>query len=283
MKRIPVFLVVAALVALFISACEGVANASASDGPSTGGSKQAMPVEFTGAIESINGNQLSINGQIITVGPDVLRDGPLNVGDTVKVEVEVQKDGSLVVSRIERLEPVSTPEVSETPESSSAGSGTNSNSTPEPGDDNSLDKTENKNEAFGKVTSISGDTIVIDGKTYQLTKDAEIKSQIQSGSSVKVHFVLNADGSMTITEIQVVDQTQVSDDGSGSGSNSTSSTSGQDDKSGSNSGSGAGGSGQDDKSGSNSGSGSGGGGHDDSSGSGSNSGGGSSDDSGSDS
>lgn len=92
-------LVLAALTAMLISACGG---ATAGTETSAGSGKPlASLVEFTGVIEAIDGNQWTVNGQVITVEPSVLRDGPFEVGDTVKVEAEVQEDGSLVVTRVE--------------------------------------------------------------------------------------------------------------------------------------------------------------------------------------
>lgn len=93
------FLVLAALTAMLISACGGAAVGTETSAGS--GKPLASLVEFTGVIEAIDGNQWTVNGQVITVEPSVLRDGPFEVGDTVKIEAEVQADGSLVVTRVE--------------------------------------------------------------------------------------------------------------------------------------------------------------------------------------
>jgi hypothetical protein len=100
MKKYPRFLyVVVALIAIFVSACGGAVPTS---NTSAGSDKpRASLVEFTGVIEAMDGNQWTINGQTITVDPTVLRDGPFVIGDTVKVEAEVQVDGSVVVTRVE--------------------------------------------------------------------------------------------------------------------------------------------------------------------------------------
>lgn len=91
--------VLLALVAILVSACGPVA---AGNETSSGGDKpRASLVEFTGIIEGMDGNQWTINGQTITVDDTILRDGPFQVGDTVKVEAEVQADGSVVVTRVE--------------------------------------------------------------------------------------------------------------------------------------------------------------------------------------
>jgi hypothetical protein len=88
------------LIAFLLSACAGApATASA---PNVGGSKPLEhPVTYVGMIESIAGDEWTINGLTITVDPAVVRDGPFGVGDQVKVEGVVNQDGSVTVSRVE--------------------------------------------------------------------------------------------------------------------------------------------------------------------------------------
>ncbi len=70
--------------------------------PVTGASKvESASVAFTGTIDGISGSQWIVNGQSITVEPSVIRDGPFSVGDLVKVEVDVNQDGSITVTRVE--------------------------------------------------------------------------------------------------------------------------------------------------------------------------------------
>jgi hypothetical protein len=218
-----ILFVLFALIATFVSACTGIAAAPSQSAPMGGIKPQDMPVEFTGIIESINGNQWVVNGQTITVDPAVVRDGPYQVGDTIKVEVNVQADGSVVVNRVEApapavVVPSASPDASSTPDPVSS-------ATPDPAstaDPNAGGITfDNQgNEAFGAVDSISGNTIVIGGKTFQLANNAQVTSQIQAGAQVKIHFTLNADGTMTITEIQVWTGPQKIEDNSSNNSGS---------------------------------------------------------------
>jgi hypothetical protein len=230
MKKISYVLVlVLALTAMLISACGGSAAISASDSTAVGGGKpQASPVEFTGVIESINGNQWSINGQTITVDPSVVRDGPFSVGDTVKVEVQVQTDGSMVVNRVE------SPSAADN--SNDANSNDVNSNDVNSNDVNSNDANSNSNgngntndglvidnsstEAFGKVDSITPDAVVIAGQAFTIANGAEFKNQIQAGNFVKVHFLLNADGTMSITQIEIWDPALVGHDNSNSNTNS---------------------------------------------------------------
>lgn len=81
---------------LLLSACGGAAM------PNTGvGKALAMPVAFTGIVENIAGDEWVINGHMVTVDPAVVLDGPFNVGDTIKIDVVVNADGSFTVTRLE--------------------------------------------------------------------------------------------------------------------------------------------------------------------------------------
>lgn len=122
---------------VLISACTGAAvpteNSSASK-------VQAAHIEFSGVIESIDGNQWVVDGKVIIVDPSTLRDEPFNVGDTVEIEGEVQDDGSIVVIRIE-----SPADNENTNESNSNDSNSNDDNTNDDNgnDDNSNDENGN--------------------------------------------------------------------------------------------------------------------------------------------
>ena len=198
------------LATLLISACAGAA-------PSTSGSDKvsASPVEFTGVIEAINGNQWTVNGQVITVDPSVLRDGPFIVGNTIKVQAEVQQDGSIVVTRVEA--PTAADNSNDVNSNDANGNDVNSNDDNSNGDnsnDGSLTIDDSGSEAFGTVDSVSADAVVIGGQTFTITNSAEFKDQIQAGDFVKVHFALNADGTMSILEIESWDSALVGNDNS---------------------------------------------------------------------
>jgi hypothetical protein len=120
-SRFSVF--VLTIATLLLSAC-GAAAATAT--PNVGsGRSEPLPVAFIGTVDSIAGDQWVINGQTVTVSPDVIRDGPFEIGDQVKVEGVVNTDGSFLVSRVE----VPTPQ--------------DSSSLPPFGDDNSNDSNSN--------------------------------------------------------------------------------------------------------------------------------------------
>lgn len=95
------FLYVVVFMALIVSACGG--SATQGEGMSENdGKMQASMVEFTGVVEAIDGDQWTINGQVLTVDANALQNASFVVGDTIKVRAQVQEDGSLVVTRVER-------------------------------------------------------------------------------------------------------------------------------------------------------------------------------------
>jgi len=90
------------LVAYLLSACGGAPQpAEQPAGDQAAIKVQAVEVAFTGVVEAMNGNEWTVNGQVLSVDPAVVRDGPFQAGDTIKVEGTVNADGSLTVSRVE--------------------------------------------------------------------------------------------------------------------------------------------------------------------------------------
>jgi uncharacterized membrane protein YgcG len=99
MKKLRFVSIVLAVATVLLSAC-GAAAATPSVG-AVAPKVDAVPVAFIGTINSMAGDQWVINGTTITVAAAVVRDGPFNVGDQVKVEGAVSPDGSFAVSRVE--------------------------------------------------------------------------------------------------------------------------------------------------------------------------------------
>ncbi len=69
------------------------------------------------------------------------------------------------------------------------------------------------NEATGTVQAITDTSITIGGQTYTFGPGAEIKGTIAAGALVKLHFITNADGSLSIREVEIVNPTQINTGG----------------------------------------------------------------------
>ena len=188
------------LVGILLSACAPSASPAAP--ANGGGGKSLSDVTFTGVIENMTGDQWTINGQMIKVDQSILQDGPYAVGDTVTVEAVIADDGSVTAQRVEIPSAADLAAIrTSTPDSSSAA--------PQgPVFDDS------GTEAVGTVDSITDTSITINGQTFTFAAGVEIKGDIAPGAVVKLHFVVNADGSLSVREVEFADPTQAGNDNS---------------------------------------------------------------------
>ena len=111
----------------------------------------------------------------------------------------------------------------------------NSNSANGNGNDNSSGGIEQ--EVSGVVEALTTESITINGVTYVFADFTEFKHVIALGDLVKLHVIVNADGTFTIREIEKSDATSVDDGNSndnGSDDNSNSSNNNGDDNNNSN-------------------------------------------------
>jgi hypothetical protein len=98
--------------------------------------------------------------------------------------------------------------------------------TPEPGDDNGIqdeatEAPQAHGEITGTVTAISGNTITIGGQIFQLAANAEGVANLALGAIVKIEFVTNPDGTVSVREIKPGDLSGNSDEGNQSGDDSS--------------------------------------------------------------
>jgi uncharacterized protein DUF5666 len=96
----------------------------------------------------------------------------------------------------------------------------NSNDTNSNGnDDNSNTAGDDPNEIFGIVEAITADSITVGGVTYQLAAITEFKDAVAVGDQVKIHIIVNADGTFTVREIEISDGLSGDDNGNDANSN----------------------------------------------------------------
>lgn len=213
MKTIKFLRAVIILMGLLLGACAPAAAPSSAPA-NVGSGKAISEVVFSGVIESMDGTQWVINGQTITVDPSVLRDGPFAVGDTVKVEAAVAGDGTVTAQRVE------TPSAADLAENDN--SAPTAEPTSAPGDtvSQSLIFDDSGTEAFGTLETLSDTSITVGGETFTLAAGAEIKGDLLAGDLVKLHFTTNPDGTLSVTEVEIADPTQLGDDSNDDNSNS---------------------------------------------------------------
>ncbi len=177
------------LAAIFLAACNAALPAGAEASVSQDG--QSAQVEFTGVVDSISADQWVVSGQTLLVNAQTIIDGVFAAGDSVKVNATITSDGAVTANKLES--PSADDSVSSADDSQ-----------PLPGtfDDSG-------NEYYGLVETISADSWSVSGQTFAVNAQTEFKNNILVGDSVKVHFVVNSDGTYTATEIELaVDQAQ---------------------------------------------------------------------------
>jgi len=158
---------------------ESAAPAS-TDGEDDGDEDIANESEFTGTVESIDGNTWTVNGQQVAVAGAEL-EGDIAVGDMVKVHASQNDDGVWVAREIELAD----------------------DDDDDDGDDDG--DHENESEWTGAVDAISGDTWTIGGVQVMVTASTEIEGNIAVGDVVKVEASQNDDGVWVAREIELAD------------------------------------------------------------------------------
>ncbi len=148
-----------------------------------------------------------------------------NTDGSIQVEVtgtpEATNDNQATETSLSETE---TPDVNS---SSSAGSSSSSSGSSSSVGTETPDAAQAHREFVGTVESKSGDQWTVSGQSFTVTSDTEIKGTIVVGTVVRVHAIVNADGTFTATEIEAAqaDATPGWDDNNGSSSSASSDSS----------------------------------------------------------
>jgi hypothetical protein len=200
------FLTTFLILAYLLSACSGVPAGVKVDDSSSNSQSQAGQVSevvFTGTVEAINGNQVTVSGQVITVDSAVLAAANVVVGDNIKVEAQVGQDGSVTAVSIELSGSDDNANSNDNNQNDSNANDNASNSNDnQNGNSNDNSNADSQQEVTGTVETITTDSITIDGVVYMIADFTEFKDLIAMGDQVKIHVIVNADGTLTIGEIE---------------------------------------------------------------------------------
>jgi primosomal replication protein N len=130
-------------------------------------------VEFTGSVEAMAPEAWTVSGQTVGITPQTEIRGTIAVGDAVDVRAEVGTDGALTAREI----------------ALSLGAST----VPEP--------EKEAFEFFGTIEDMGADAWTVSGQVVAVNAETEIKDTFAVGDEVKVHALVEADGSLTAIEI----------------------------------------------------------------------------------
>jgi len=225
------------VMAYLLSACSGAAPQSVTQSQSGSGKPQAMEVAFTGTVEAVSANSITVNGQTVSIDARTLIDANIKVGDIVKVEAQVSETGAVLALKVETSAADDTStnpsNANDNITNTNANTNDNSNASSENGNVNSNDNSNTtgttEQEIVGVVGAISDGSVTVDGVTYQLTATTELKDAIAAGDTVKLHLTVNTDGSLTVREIEMFGLTGVGDDNSNNSNSNVNDDNGNDD------------------------------------------------------
>lgn len=254
MKKInrSMFFSILVVLAYVLSACSGAQAVPSSNNNQSSQSGQVQEVVFTGTVDSMGGGEWTISGQAVSVDSTTAVDASIVVGSNVKVEARVDQAGKVAANRIE-LAGVDDANVNANANDANQ-NGSNANDNTSNSNDNQADNSNSANsnddnsngnsndnsstgseqEVSGLVEAITTDSITINGVVYMLADFTEFKDLIAMGDQVKIHVIVNADGTFTIREIERTSSAGIGGDnsnsnGSDDNSNVSSNSNGNDD------------------------------------------------------
>lgn len=200
---------IALIAAYILSACSGVAVQPSSN-PVGGGKGLAEEVAFTGIVESLGSSEITVSGQTVSIDTSTMVGPNIQVGDTVKVEAQVSDTGVVLALKVESFEaddaipaasddetsvPVISAPIEATATEAPQVTGTSDPSMAQTADDD-------EKEVFGTVDAISTTSVTVDGVEYSFSSFTEFSKAIQAGDTVKLHVIVNADGTFTVREME---------------------------------------------------------------------------------
>jgi hypothetical protein len=225
-----------------LTACSGAAP-QAGD-PMGSGKPQAREVSFTGTVEAVGSGTITISGQTVSLDAKTIVDPNIKVGNIVKVEAQVSETGAVLALKVESFSSdnasVDTGNTNDDSANTNTSVDPNTNISVDDNSNTSTNDNANSNdngtatggveqEVFGTVESLTADSVTINGVTYQFTSFTEFKDAIFTGDSVKLHVIVNADGSFTVREIEKSAGRTGGDDNSNSNDDNSNGNSNDDD------------------------------------------------------
>lgn len=219
MKRNPTFFLILALGALIISACGAAAPAQATEPTQASGSANSAEVVFSGNIEAINGDQMTVAGQTFSMAAS---GGAQNfqVGQFVRVQAMVDAQGQIQARQVEAVNAPNQPPavaLAQPTADPAAGASTLPEAAPTlpPTPVSAAPADIMPFEFIGNVESIIGFNYTVSGKLFIATDQTIYLSPVLPGDLVNVHYLVNQDGTLNLLQIGPASAPLVTNGGSG--------------------------------------------------------------------
>jgi len=199
-----------AFFSLFLAACAPANSKAPASGSAGSGSAEVV---FAGVIESISGDQMTVAGQTFSATASG-GTSAFQVGQYVQVRATVLANGEIRASSVapssprtaaETLDASATPEPLATAEASPS---PEVSPTPDPLLTPTATPVGSSTwEYTGTLQALTDTNLTLDGQIFNLGLAAIIDPLVQIGSLVKVHVIVNPDGSVTATEVTLASST----------------------------------------------------------------------------
>jgi hypothetical protein len=176
-----VFLSVFLIVAYLLNACSAAPAGTQPLSDDQNSSVTAVGSQFSGA-DDVNDNSVVDNANETNTNDDNVNDDAANSNDDQNENSNADDDN-----------------------------GNGNENVNDNGDDNQGEDINDDQEVTGTVEAITADSITINGVTYMIADFTEFNDVISAGDQVKIHVIVNADGTFTISEIEITDETSMDD------------------------------------------------------------------------
>ena len=226
---------------LMLSAC-GATPASTSE--RTVGAKVDASLVFTGVVESIGEAEIVVDGQVVVLTPEMIVAADFVVGDTVEVEASVDETGAIVAEYVELHNEDDDDSFDDSMSLYGVVEGIDGNTVVIDGQtytisnltelddmiaagdtvsfeyivntDNTLslleleleDEDEDSSDdssLTGVIEFVDGNMVTIDGQIYLLDEQTEFMGAFVAGDVVEFEYIVNADNTLSLTEIELED------------------------------------------------------------------------------
>ena len=161
-------------------------------------SGNALASGIKGTADNITDSSLSVSGKTVLIDSNTRIEGNLTPG--ARVEVKTRKDESGPIATLIHVTSASERTVTDEADNE------NENENPSEGEN---EQSQGNSEIEGVVTSVSGDTFVVDGKTIILNNSTRIEGEVRVGSDVEVEAQTQPDGTLLAVKIEMGEEVEV--------------------------------------------------------------------------
>ncbi|PZC45834.1 MAG: protein of unknown function (DUF4382) [Chloroflexi bacterium] len=167
------------------------------EGQSAAAERPLPKIAVEGVVEKMEGDKIFIGGKPIQLPPGVASSGEVSPGQDIRIEAEIQRDGSLEISRVAPAPPPRQPVPTSRPQGRPSTPGAGSRPGDQPREGNAPSSRPDQPGAnvvrfSGTVRSMDAQVWVIGNREVRITDLSSIEGEPVVGSSVSVEGVIRS-------------------------------------------------------------------------------------------